>query len=131
MEITKESKLIVSLEEMVATLNCRGKYTVAKLNSKGDIIQKSKTLDNPKYVRATRTLNMGFSFIEMALNLDEDGKSHKPKPPKRTNYNQWLRTPEGKLSLVWNTSTPEQKIKIHLDSIAFDLNCRIVTFEIL
>ena len=129
--ITKNNKVVVSLRENVATLNASGKYASAILDKEGNLITKSKTLRNPIYKNATRTINLGYTFLEMALNLDEKGKSHKPKPPRKININRFLRSPEGKLMQKWNQATDEDKIKVHLDKIAYDLNCTLVSFDIL
>lgn len=120
-----------------------GVYSVAKISVKNfnvfdkngksleefTLLTPSKTLVEPVLKQATRNLHSTYPFIEMALNLDKNGKSCKPKPPKK-GFDKWLRTKEGQLYLMWNKATDVQKIQVHLENIAHDLKAELISFQI-
>lgn len=135
MKVTKESRIFVSFKEINEYQVRPGKYSTAKINwdkNKEEYVttSHSQTLEEPITIAPTRSLTLGFPFIERALNLDDKGKSRKPKPPKG-NINRWLRTPEGQLFQNWNRSSYKDKIKVALKELAYELKSEIIDFELI
>lgn len=143
--INKNSKVVASFKEIGATLVSLGKYESAEIKVKNafnkDVngkyapeevttIRPMKTIKEAEYKSATRNVTLGYEFIEMALNLDENGKSRKPRPPKK-GFERWLRSDEGKLFQIWDEATDEQKLQIQLEKLAHDTNTELLSFEIL
>lgn len=138
--INKSSKLSVSFKETNPYLKCKGNYTPAKVSVKnarmtdddGNSIEEWKLLSplqtntEPEFTHATRTLNLGYAFLENALNLDKNGKSQRPmKPRNNDSYEKWNRYNN------WNRLSDDDKVRFHLMEIAKDQGLKLVSFEIM
>ena len=121
--IDKDSKCYVSLEENHGILLQSGVYSVAKVSynrSKDEYIidVPSRTIEEPKYSRPTRSLVLGSAFIESALT--------RPQKPSKKATQQ-----EIEVFRSWNKLPVERKVEFSLLKLAHDLNCSLVGFEIL
>lgn len=137
--INKNSQVEAIFQEVGSTLIRKGKYESAKIqvkngNTKDEvcvILKQSRTIQEPEYAHATRNLHLGFAFIEHALNLDDRGKSQRPKCPRGSDIHRWKRSPKGRVADRWKVATDEEKIKVELELIGNDQGLTLLSFEIL
>lgn len=133
--IDQSSRLLLTLQESNnKILVSKGKYETAKIKVKNSWkenesvveLDKMKTIRPPKYSTPTKSVRLGYSFIEGALNLDKKGKSHRPDKPK--GKYSFLRF---KLWENWMRMGTEAKLKAVCEIYANDQQCELVSLEII
>lgn len=124
--ITKQSTCSASFKEIGETIQQRGVYSVAKIsvqNSFKDnevctILEQSKTIKEPIFKQATRSIKLSNSFLELCLTRPK-------KPHSSATYKEWDFYNE------WNKISKVDKVRFQLEKLAHDLNSELISFEIL
>lgn len=139
--INKESRLVVSFKEKNSYLSRKGNYETADIKvinpfgidsktkeSTEKVLTKTpmRVINEPVLNYATRNLNLSYAFLEMALNLDDKCKSQRPERPRKHGTKK-----DWDLYNRWNIMSEKEKIRIKLLEYAHDINCELISFDIL
>lgn len=133
-----EDKLIISYQLEGQYFKERGKYTSSKTlekkDKKGNIVDTthvgSKTLVEPKYEYATKTIILGKPFLEGCL---PKKRNDTPKIKGKA-WTRWLNSTEGKLWKEHNKLSDEDKIRLNVESYVYDItngNGHLISYEII
>lgn len=124
------TQVVATFEECGSTLISLGKYEAAKIQVKNGhtddevcvILEKSKTIKEPKFKQATKTTTLLKEFVDFALS--------KPRPPKGKMH-WWLKSTEGKMSKRWASYSDDEKVKFRLEEMAEQEGWRLTDFELM
>lgn len=126
MRINKDSKVVISLEEMGTTLVSKGNYSVADIDVKNGLteneifklIKPSQTLKEPVFKQATKSITLGYEFLEKAFDRPV-------KPHRRASQKEWNTFTQ------WNKMSMKEKLAISIIKLAQAYQCNLIDFEIL
>jgi hypothetical protein len=93
-----------------------GKYTSAKVNSKGEVTSPSRIVEPSEYCKCTIQVTLNEEFYDNAI--------ERPTCPHKRGsgeYHRWLRSPMGLLSLGWNKLSAEQQVQRQVELYVADM----------
>jgi len=132
-KMNKQSVLKATFQECDNHLIASGKYAAAEMSVKKafkydektgesleivNVLEPMKVIKEPEFKHATRNITMSNEFLQMCM-------VRSVKPHKSASFGEW------EAYNNFNKISDEDKVRYQLEKYGHDINCDLISFEIL